>query len=95
MQIIKLMPVWHSRLGVHISFPPLPVWYEKHARNMANSYLRYHLSRPYPFQWFTPVALISLAIFATIFSLLNFAANGYVLAWVICEVQPSTLLILQ
>lgn len=48
------------------------------ARNHA-SYFSYNLSRPYPFRWFTPVAILGATVLTALFSVLNFAANGYVL----------------
>jgi hypothetical protein len=38
----------------------------------------YLISRPYPYKWFTWVVLVG-GTCATIFSILNLAANGYVL----------------
>jgi hypothetical protein len=43
------------------------------------SYFSYNLSRPYPFRWFTPVVFAGVIALASIFSVVNFAANGYVL----------------
>jgi len=43
------------------------------------SYFSYNLSRPYPFRWFTPVAILGGIVLTAFFSVLNFAANGYVL----------------
>lgn len=49
------------------------------------SFFSYNVTRPYPYRWFTPVALLGAVIFAALFSLLNSAANGYDLV-----VQTST-----
>ena len=44
-----------------------------------SSYFSYNLSRQYPFRWFTPIAIVGAIILTTLFSVLNFATNGYVL----------------
>ena len=44
-----------------------------------SSFFRYAITRPYPFRWFTPVAIIGLVIFTILFSLLNFVTTGYTL----------------
>ncbi|KAJ6107191.1 hypothetical protein N7523_008514 [Penicillium sp. IBT 18751x] len=49
------------------------------------SFFSYNVTRPYPYRWFTPVTVLGAVIFAALFSLLNFAANGYDLV-----VQTST-----
>lgn len=49
------------------------------------SFFSYNVTRPYPYRWFTPVAVFGAVTFAALFSLLNFAANGYDLV-----VQTST-----
>ncbi|KAJ5134851.1 hypothetical protein N7526_006216 [Penicillium atrosanguineum] len=49
------------------------------------SFFSYNVSRPYPYRWFTPAAVLGAVTFAALFSLLNFAANGYDLV-----VQTST-----
>lgn len=49
------------------------------------SFFSYNVTRPYPYRWFTPVAVLGAVTFAALFSLLNFAANGYDLV-----VQTST-----
>lgn len=47
---------------------------------MHSSYFEYNISRPYPFKWFTPLALISLAIAAIPISIINLGSYGYTLA---------------
>ncbi len=44
---------------------------------MHASYFSYHISRPYPFRWFTPVALSCGVVLAVLFSMVNLAGNGY------------------
>jgi hypothetical protein len=41
------------------------------------SYFSYTITRPYPYRWFTPLAITGAVISITLFSLLNFVANGY------------------
>lgn len=43
-----------------------------------SSAFSYSISKPYPFRWFTPVAVVGFIIFATLFSVLNFFSTGYV-----------------
>lgn len=49
------------------------------------SFFSYNITRPYPYRWFTPVAVVGAVISIALFSLLNFVANGYDLV-----VQTST-----
>lgn len=44
------------------------------------SFFSYNLTRPFPFRWFTPVAVIGGLILTVLFTFLNFASSGYVLA---------------
>jgi hypothetical protein len=44
---------------------------------MHESFFSYGLSRPYPFKWFTPAAIILILVFTALFSFLNVAATGY------------------
>ncbi|KAJ8114687.1 hypothetical protein OPT61_g3501 [Boeremia exigua] len=44
------------------------------------SIFSYNLTRPFPFRWFTPVAVIGGLGLTVLFTFLNFASNGYVLA---------------
>ncbi|KAK8127035.1 uncharacterized protein PG998_002794 [Apiospora kogelbergensis] len=37
----------------------------------------YPVSRPYPFQWFTPLVIVGGLVLAVLFSLMNFPANAY------------------
>lgn len=41
------------------------------------SIFSYNISRPIPFRWFTPVALIGGAVMVAIFTFLNFASSAY------------------
>lgn len=41
------------------------------------SFFSYPISRPFPFRWFTPVAIVGGIIFIVLFTFLNFAANIY------------------
>lgn len=43
------------------------------------SFLEYNITRPYPLKWFTPAAIIGGLIATVLFTLLNFASNGYLL----------------
>jgi hypothetical protein len=49
------------------------------------SFFSYAVSRPFPFRWFTPVALVGGLIFSILFTFLNFASSGYDMI-----VQPSS-----
>ncbi|KAI1630192.1 hypothetical protein EDD37DRAFT_618822 [Exophiala viscosa] len=55
------------------------------------SYFSYNLSRPYPFRWFTPAAVVGGVVLTALFSVLNFAANGYVLGSTFVADPNSTL----
>ncbi|OHE99469.1 hypothetical protein CORC01_05269 [Colletotrichum orchidophilum] len=46
---------------------------------MHQSWFSYPISKPYPFRWFTPVALVGGLILTVLFSLVNLSANGYYL----------------
>jgi hypothetical protein len=37
----------------------------------------YNITRPYPYQWFTPITIIGLVVATVLFSLLNFSSNAY------------------
>ncbi|TKA27959.1 hypothetical protein B0A50_04025 [Salinomyces thailandicus] len=43
------------------------------------SLFSYPVTRPYPYTWFTPVAIGALVFFTILFSLLNFVSTGYTL----------------
>lgn len=43
------------------------------------SLFNYNLTRPYPFRWFTPVAISCCVIAAIVFSFINVASGGYTL----------------
>lgn len=51
-----------------------------YSRKMHSSFFDYNISRPYPFKWFTPLALIVIAIAAIPISIINLGSNGYFLA---------------
>jgi hypothetical protein len=55
------------------------------------SYFSYSLTRPYPFRWFTPVAVCLLLIVAAFFSIVNIASSGYTLV-VLSTNDPNTTL---
>lgn len=55
------------------------------------SYFSYSLTRPYPFRWFTPVAVCLLLIVAVLFSVVNIASSGYTLV-VLSTNNPNTTL---
>ncbi|KAM0544390.1 hypothetical protein ACHAPJ_011852 [Fusarium lateritium] len=44
---------------------------------MYQSFHAYHLTRPYPYRWFSPIALMGGIIATVAFSLLNVASQGY------------------
>jgi hypothetical protein len=44
---------------------------------MSPSLFSYKISRPYPYAWFTPVALIGGTIALALFSVLNVVSSGY------------------
>lgn len=44
---------------------------------MHSSRFSYTLARPYPYKWFTPVAVIGTLIFVAVFTVINFASSGY------------------
>ena len=44
---------------------------------MYQSFHSYHLTRPYPYRWFSPIALVGGIIATVVFSLLNVASQGY------------------
>ena len=46
---------------------------------MHASIFHYNLSRPYPFRWFTPVAIVGGLVLVALLSLMNFVQNSYVL----------------
>ncbi|KAK7955208.1 hypothetical protein PG988_015902 [Apiospora saccharicola] len=39
----------------------------------------YNLSRPYPFRWFTPLAVVGVILLTTIFSFINYATGAFYL----------------
>lgn len=55
------------------------------------SRFRYALERPYPFRWFTPVAIVSGVCVVVLFSFVNIAADGYVQSVVYTTSPNSTL----
>ena len=46
---------------------------------MHSSFFNYNLTRPYPYRWFTPVALVGAVILAILLSVMNFVQNSYTL----------------
>ena len=56
---------------------------------MHSSWFSYNISKPYPFNWFTPVVLVGGIIFTVLFSVINLAANGYYLTS-IYTTSPNT-----
>lgn len=43
------------------------------------SLFSYNVTRPFPYRWFTPVAVVGGLLLAAVFTLLNFASVGYLL----------------
>lgn len=58
---------------------------------MHASFFNYPITRPYPYRWFTPVALIGLAAFLVLFSVLNFVQNSYTLIFEYADDPNSTI----
>lgn len=50
------------------------------------SFFTYNISRPFPYRWFKPVALVGDLLLAVGFTLLNFASVGYLL---VVETSPD------
>ncbi|KAK8112527.1 hypothetical protein PG984_013053 [Apiospora sp. TS-2023a] len=50
------------------------------------SFFTYNISRPFPYRWFTPVAVVGGLLLAVGFTLLNFASVGYLL---VVETSPD------
>ncbi|EQB48054.1 hypothetical protein CGLO_12750 [Colletotrichum gloeosporioides Cg-14] len=46
---------------------------------MHSSWFEYSITRPYPFRWFTPAAIVGGLILAIVFTLVNFSSNGFYL----------------
>ncbi|KAK2748801.1 hypothetical protein CKAH01_18057 [Colletotrichum kahawae] len=46
---------------------------------MHSSWFEYPITRPYPFRWFTPTAIVGGLILAVVFTLVNFRSNGFYL----------------
>ncbi|KAF3810930.1 hypothetical protein GCG54_00003108 [Colletotrichum gloeosporioides] len=46
---------------------------------MHSSWFEYSITRPYPFRWFTPAAIVGGLILAVVFTLVNFSSNGFYL----------------
>lgn len=59
---------------------------------MYTSWFSYTITKPYPYRWFTPVAIVGGIILAVLFSLVNLAANGYYMRTVYTN-DPNTTLI--
>ena len=51
------------------------------SNSMAQSFFSYTLTRPYPFRWFTWVAVLGGLLFTVFFSFVNIAADGYILRY--------------
>lgn len=47
------------------------------ARDNPDSFFSYSVARPYPYRWFTPVAIVGGVIAVVLVSFLNVAASGY------------------
>ncbi len=44
---------------------------------MHESFFSYNLTRPYPYNWFSPVALVGAAVLLALLSVMNFVQNSY------------------
>ena len=58
--------------------------------NMHSSFFNYNLTRPYPYRWFTPVALVGAIILIVLLSVMNFVQNSYTLTVQYVENPNST-----
>ncbi|KAM0713344.1 hypothetical protein Q7P35_000796 [Cladosporium inversicolor] len=57
---------------------------------MSSFRFEHNLTRPYPFKWYTPAVLAVFTIATIVFSVLNYASNGYTLqAAYLCDPQPE------
>ncbi|MCJ1389202.1 hypothetical protein MMC18_002057 [Xylographa bjoerkii] len=59
------------------SLYPLNLVFRNNRRKMYSPQFTYSLSRPYPYKWFSWVVFIGGIAALTLFSVVNFAANGY------------------
>lgn len=57
---------------------------------MPDSWFTYSVKRPYPYRWFTPAVIIAGIILTVIFSLINFALNGFDLVSYSVSQPPDT-----
>jgi hypothetical protein len=58
---------------------------------MSSFRFEHNLTRPYPFKWYTPAVLVGFTIAAILFSVLNYASNGYTLqAAYLSDPRPTT-----
>jgi hypothetical protein len=62
-----------------------------HKSQTHQSYFSYSLTRPYPFRWFTPVAICLLTTAAILFSIVNVASSGYTLVVLVTQQPNKTL----
>jgi hypothetical protein len=53
-----------------------------------SSLFSYNITRPYPFRWFTPVAIVLVVLFTVFFSFLNFVSTGFDLV-VLTSLNPN------
>ncbi|KAF4963015.1 hypothetical protein FSARC_8925 [Fusarium sarcochroum] len=57
---------------------------------MYSSWFSYSVSRPYPFRWFAPVAIIRAIILTVLFTLVNLASSAFYLKPIFTEDPNST-----
>ncbi|KAF4342813.1 hypothetical protein FBEOM_3221 [Fusarium beomiforme] len=46
---------------------------------MHSSWFSYNVTRPYPFRWFTPVAVVGTVVLTVLFTIINLASSGFYL----------------
>ncbi|KAK7912183.1 hypothetical protein PG985_014664 [Apiospora marii] len=45
-----------------------------------SSFFNYNITRPFPFKWFTPVAVVGGIVLTALFTFVNVAQNGYIMS---------------
>jgi hypothetical protein len=57
--------------------------------SMYASWFSYNITRPYPYRWFTPVAIIGGVVLTVLVSLVNLGSSGYYLKTIYTN-DPNT-----
>ena len=60
---------------------------------MAESWITYSISRPYPYRWITPLVVVGGIVLLVLFSFLNFVSSGFYLRYgiVLSNLGPDCL----